>query len=253
MWWKAEYAVLILASTLIDYIAAILIEKSKSTLNRKLFLTTSLIANFGLLFIFKYFNFFSNSTRVILEQFSISFDPMLLSILLPVGISFYTFQSVSYTIDVYRRQIPAEKHFGFFALYVSYFPQLVAGPIERSSTLMPQLRQTFTFDFHRMLDGLKIMLVGFFKKMVIADRLALYVNPVYANAVNETGTTLLLATYFFAFQIYCDFSGYSDIAIGAAKVMGHNLRDNFNRPYIAINIRDFWKRWHMSLTSWFMD
>lgn len=253
MSWKPEYAILLFGSTLIDYIVGLLIEKTEKPGARKSLLLVSLITNFGLLFAFKYFNFFNESLRTIFNSLSIQWDTPAFKLLLPIGISFYVFQSVSYVIDVYRRQRGAEKHFGIFALYISFFPQLVAGPIERSNSLLPQFKQEFSFDFHRIADGLKIMLIGFFKKVVIADRLALYVDSIYTSPLDFSSASLILATYFFAFQIYCDFSGYSDIAIGSAKIMGYNLRDNFNRPYIATSIREFWKRWHISLTSWFRD
>jgi D-alanyl-lipoteichoic acid acyltransferase DltB (MBOAT superfamily) len=174
-------------------------------------------------------------------------------IILPIGISFYTFQTLSYTIDVYRGKKEAERHLGVFALYVAFFPQLVAGPIERSTRLLPQFFRKYYFDYRRVTDGLQLMLWGFFKKLVIADRLAVYVNQVYNNPADYHGVPLILATYFFTFQIYCDFSGYSDIAIGAAQVMGYNLMENFKRPYFSKSITEFWRRWHISLSSWFRD
>ncbi|MCS4044609.1 D-alanyl-lipoteichoic acid acyltransferase DltB (MBOAT superfamily) [Salinibacter ruber] len=177
----------------------------------------------------------------------------MLDVLLPVGISFYTFQTLAYTIDVYRGKQKPEHHLGRFALYVSFFPQLVAGPIERSQRLLPQFRQPKSFDYQRVVDGLKLMVWGFFKKLVIADRLAIYVNEVYGAPEAYGAWPALVATYFFAFQIYCDFSGYSDIAIGAAQVMGYNLMENFRRPYHAKSINEFWHRWHISLSSWFRD
>ena len=176
-----------------------------------------------------------------------------LSILLPIGLSFHTFQAMSYTIEVYRGNQKAERHFGIYSLYVMFYPQLVAGPIERPQNLLHQFREKYDFEYDRVVEGLKLMLWGFFKKLVIADRLAIYVNAVYNNPEQHNGTTFILATIFFAFQIYCDFSGYSDIAIGAAKVMGFKLMTNFNRPYFARNISEFWKRWHISLSTWFRD
>ncbi len=253
MSWKAEYVILIIISTLIDYIAGIIIYNSKTQRRKNLFLWLSLLSNLGLLFTFKYFNFFSDSLRTILQQFSIQLDPITLKVLLPVGISFYTFQTISYTIDVYRGEIKPQKHIGIFALYVSYFPQLVAGPIERAKNLLPQFFEKHYFDYKRVTDGLKLMLWGFFKKVVIADRLAIIVNTIYATPTDYNGIPLILATVFFAFQIYCDFSGYSDIAIGSAQIMGIRLMDNFNRPYFSKSISEFWKRWHISLSSWFKD
>jgi len=174
-------------------------------------------------------------------------------VLLPVGISFYTFQTLSYTIDIYRGKIKPQKHLGIFAVYVSFFPQLVAGPIERAKNLLPQFFEKKYFDYKRVTDGLKLMLWGFFQKIVIADRLSIVVNTIYNNPTDYTGIPLILATIFFAFQIYCDFSGYSDIAIGSAQVMGFRLMDNFKRPYFSKSISEFWTRWHISLYSWFKD
>ena len=253
MCWKAEYILLIIASTIIDYFAGVKMGQQTSILKRRKFLLLSLASNLGLLFTFKYFNFFNDSLEVLFNQVNIFYDSPTFKLLLPVGISFYTFQTLSYSIDVYRGERKAEKHFGYFALYVSFFPQLVAGPIERSTRLLPQFFEKHEFNAQRVSDGLKLMLWGFFKKVVIADRLAVLVNQVYNNAESYDGISLLLATYFFAFQIYCDFSGYSDIAIGAAQVMGFNLMDNFNRPYYAKSISEFWKRWHISLSTWFRD
>ncbi len=253
MSWKPEYIILIIASTLIDYFAAIQMEKQNEKKKKKKFLALSLISNLGLLFSFKYFNFFSDSFKIALNEFNIFYDSPTFQLLLPVGISFYTFQTLSYSLDVYRGKKKAEYHLGYFALYVSFFPQLVAGPIERSTRLLPQFFEKHEFDSRRVSNGLKLMLWGFFKKVVIADRVAVLVNQVYNNAGNYDGVTLLLATYFFAFQIYCDFSGYSDIAIGVAQVMGFELMDNFRRPYFSKSISEFWSRWHISLSTWFKD
>jgi len=253
MCWKAEYLILILVSTLIDYFAAILMAKQTKPLNRKIYLGLSLFVNLGLLFSFKYFNFFNDSLRLVFDQLNIFYNIPTFNVLLPVGISFYTFQTLSYTIDVYRKKRDPEKHLGIFALYVAFFPQLVAGPIERSTRLLPQLVKKYNFDYDRVTDGLKLMLWGFFKKVVIADRIAVIVNQVYNNPQDAAGLPLLIGTYLFAFQIYCDFSGYSDIAIGAAKIFGINLMENFRRPYFAKSIREFWQRWHVSLSTWFRD
>ncbi len=253
MSWKAEYVVLILLSTLIDYVAGIQMGKSKNRAQRRKYLIFSLCGNLGILFFFKYANFFSQSIRYSLSQFNIFYDMPMFDYLLPVGISFYTFQSLSYSIDVYRGIKLPEKHFGIFALYVSFFPQLVAGPIERSTHLLPQFYQKKDFDADRLISGLRLMLWGFFKKLVIADRLALYVNEVYNHPTEYQGLTLIIATYFFAFQIYCDFSGYSDIAIGAARIFGYDLMKNFRQPYFSQSIGEFWHRWHISLSTWFRD
>jgi len=253
MCWKPAYLVLILISTLVDYCVALPMARTDSQFRRKAFLFLSLSANLGMLFSFKYFNFFNESLRQILHHFPISYDVPQLNVLLPVGISFYTFQTLSYTIEVYRGTQEPERHFGLFALYVSYFPQLVAGPIERPQNLLPQFHQRYNFDYDRVTDGLGLIVWGLFKKVVIADRLGLLVDNVYSQPDQFNGASLLIATVFFAYQIYCDFSGYSDIAIGCAQVMGHTLMTNFNRPYFAASIPDFWRRWHISLSSWFRD
>lgn len=253
MCWKPEYALLIIVSTSVNYAAALFMGKTSNQKAKNTYLLVSIIANLGMLFGFKYFNFFNESARTLFSHFNFLYTIPAFNVLLPVGISFYTFQALGYTIDVYRGQREPEKHFGIFALYVAFFPQLVAGPIERSTRLLPQFFQKKEFDVHRATDGLKLMLWGLFKKVVIADRLALYVNAVYNNQAHHGGSTLLVATFFFSFQIYCDFSGYSDIAIGSARVFGYELMDNFKRPYFAQSIREFWKRWHISLSSWFKD
>ena len=253
MSWEPAYLLLILTSTVVDYFASLGIAKTSSRYKRKGFLILSLCANLGLLFSFKYFNFFSESLRFLFQYLPFSYNIPALNFLLPVGISFYTFQTLSYTIEVYRGNQEPEKHFGYFALYVSYFPQLVAGPIERPMNLLPQLRSKHDFDYNRVTEGLGLIVWGLFKKVVIADRLALIVDNVYAQPDRFTGVGLSIATVFFAFQIYCDFSGYTDIAIGCAQVMGHRLMRNFNRPYFATSIAEFWKRWHISLTTWFRD
>jgi len=253
MSWKAEYAVLIMISTLIDYLTGLKMSKLKEKRSRKKYLILSICTNLGLLFAFKYFNFVNDSLRLFLNQFSLSFDLPYLNVLLPVGISFYTFQTLSYSIEVYRGNIKPEKHLGIFAVYVAFFPQLVAGPIERAKNLLPQFLKKQYFNYKRITDGLKIMLWGFFLKMVIADRLAIGVNHVYNNIQTFAGFPLISATYLFAFQIYCDFAGYSFIAIGAAQVIGIRLMDNFRRPYFSKSISEFWRRWHISLSTWFRD
>ncbi|MBA2671694.1 MAG: MBOAT family protein [Gemmatimonadetes bacterium] len=251
--WKLEYLLLIIFSTLVDYGAALAMEGARKQAYRKALLALSLCANLGLLFAFKYFNFFNEATREVFDRFNVFYGVPAFDVLLPVGISFYTFQTLSYSIDVYRgRQVP-ERHLGIFALYVSFFPQLVAGPIERSTRLLPQFFERHGFDSASVTSGLRLMMWGFFKKVVIADRLAIYVNAVYGSPGEYGPGVLLLATYFFAFQIYCDFSGYSDIAIGTARVMGYDLMQNFRRPYFSRSIQEFWGRWHISLSTWFRD
>ena len=237
---------------LIDYFAGIYIEKSEGK-KRKLILIISLIANISVLAIFKYYNFINHNLSLLLHGIDITNPIPFLSILLPIGLSFHTFQAMSYTIEVYRGKQKAEKHFGIYSLYVMFYPQLVAGPIERPQNLLHQFYEKHEFNYTRVVNGLKLILWGLFKKLVIADRLALYVNTVYNEPTNHTGTSLILATFFFTFQIYCDFSGYSDIAIGTAEVMGFKLMTNFNRPYFAKTISEFWKRWHISLSTWFKD
>ena len=247
-----EYILILALTIAIDYIAGIWIEKSHSK-KRKVFLILSLIANISILFFFKYFNFFNHNLEKIADLLDWNYSITSLKILLPVGLSFHTFQSMSYTIEVYRGHQKAERNFGIFALYVMFYPQLVAGPIERPQNLLHQFHEKHQFEIDRLGRGLRLMVWGFFKKIVIADRLAVFVNQVFNNVYDYHGVSLLIAVIFFAFQIYCDFSGYSDIAIGAADVMGFKLMKNFNRPYISASISEFWTRWHISLSSWFKD
>ncbi|MEQ1734019.1 MAG: MBOAT family O-acyltransferase [Bacteroidia bacterium] len=245
--------ILILGFTIIiDYFAGIYIENAEGK-RRKLFLIISLCANVGVLAVFKYYNFINTNLSFLLHGFAIQNPIPYLHILLPIGLSFHTFQAMSYTIEVYRGHQKAERHLGIYSLYVMFYPQLVAGPIERPQNLLYQFRQEHSFDYTRIVDGLKLMLWGFVKKLVVADRLALYVDAVYNNPTQHTGNTLIVATVFFALQIYCDFSAYSDIAIGTARVMGFKLMTNFNRPYFSTSISEFWKRWHISLSTWFKD
>ncbi len=254
MCWKIEYILLIIISTLIDYYAALQMAKHKKNKRRRTkFLILSLCSNLGILFGFKYFNFFNNSVHDLFNHFNIFYNVPVFDVLLPVGISFYTFQTLSYTIDVYNGKKIPERHLGYFALYVSFFPQLVAGPIERSNRLLPQFYKESKFNYEDVVHGLRLMLWGFFKKVVIADRLAYFVNTVYNSPSDFYGFQLIIATVFFAFQIFCDFSGYSDIAIGTARIMGYRLMNNFDRPYSSQFIAEFWKRWHISLSTWFRD
>jgi alginate O-acetyltransferase complex protein AlgI len=253
MCWRVDYIILIMISTIIDYICSNQMSKINLKQKRKKWLIISLISNLGILFGFKYFNFFSEEIQILFNHYNIFYEVPFFNVLLPVGISFYTFQTLSYTIDVYNNKTPAQKHLGVFAVYVSFFPQLVAGPIERSNHLLPQFFKEHKFSYDRVKSGLQKMLWGFFKKLVIANNLAILVNGVYNNVDNYTGAALLVATIFFTFQIYCDFSGYSDIAIGTARVMGFELRENFKRPYFSKSIQEFWQRWHITLSSWFKD
>lgn len=254
MCWKAEFIILIVLSTLVDYVAALGMEKTASGRMRKMWLGFSLTSNLGMLFTFKYLNFFSTSFQEVFNTFNIGYHFPTYNLLLPAGISFYTFQTLSYTIDVYRGQKKAEHHFGIFALYVCFFPQLVAGPIERAVSFLPQFHEKHALDIQRIVDGLRMVLWGLFKKIVIADRLSIYVNTVYNNPHHfDSAPTFIMATYFFAFQIYCDFSAYSDIAIGSARMLGFDLMENFRKPYESKSISEFWSRWHISLSTWFRD
>ncbi len=260
MSWSPKYAILIATSTLITYFSGLLIEKAggikeekKSLFLRKFWVFGSFASNLGILFLFKYYNFFIS---YIVRGFSyINVDIVFPSFdyVLPVGISFYTFQALSYTVDVYRKDVRAEKNLGKYALFVSFFPQLVAGPIEKSKDLLYQFEEKHYFDYDRVKNGLLLMLWGFFQKVFVADRLAILVNTVYNNPQEYKGFNIIIATVFFAFQIYCDFSSYSDIAIGAAQVMGFRLTQNFRQPYFSKSIKEFWRRWHITLGAWFKD
>jgi alginate O-acetyltransferase complex protein AlgI len=245
--------ILILGFTiLIDYFAGIYIENASGH-RRKLFLIFSLVANIGVLAFFKYFTFLNENLSYLLHYFNLKNPIPYLSILLPIGLSFHTFQAMSYTIEVYRGRQRAERHFGIYALYVMFYPQLVAGPIERPQNMLHQFHEKHYFEYERVTSGLRLMAWGLFKKVVIADRLAILTDSVYGNPARYNSISLIIATIFFAFQIYCDFSGYSDMAIGAARVLGFKLMTNFNRPYQADSMADFWKRWHISLSTWFRD
>lgn len=253
MCWNPAYLGLIVLSTLVDYLAGLYMGKTDSKKKRKLLLASSLTSNLGILFLFKYFNFFSATLTGIFGYFQTGVEFSTLNLLLPVGISFYTFQTLSYTIDVYRGHKEPETHLGLFAVYVCFFPQLVAGPIERSTNLLPQFHKEMEFDYERVSDGLKLVLWGFFKKIVIADNVSLIVDSVYSNAAGSQGLPSLIGTLLFGVQIYCDFSAYSDIAIGTSSILGFKLMKNFNRPYHAHSLTDFWRRWHISLSTWFKD
>jgi alginate O-acetyltransferase complex protein AlgI len=250
---KPAYIALIIILTLINYYTGLQMGKTEKKSKRKKFLIFAVLGNLGLLFIFKYYDFFNHSLNVIFGHYHLSYEIPALHFILPVGISFYTFKSLSYAIDVYRGDKSPEKHLGYFALYVAFFPQLLAGPIERATRFLPQLYEKFDFDYSRVTKGLKLMLWGLFQKMVIADNLATLVDPVYNDPTHHQGISLILATIFFSFQIYCDFSGYSDIAIGAAQVLGIKTMENFSRPYFSKSIPEFWRRWHISLSKWFRD
>ena len=253
MAFKPSYGLLLFAITCIDYFAGILMGRETRSSRRKLYLVVSLCANLGILFVFKYFNFVFSSFEEVFRfvQHPVSFPT--LSIILPIGISFHIFQSLSYTIEVYRKKYEPVTHFGKYALYVSFFPQLAAGPIERPSGLLTQIMEGRRFDLEKAKSGLLLMLWGYCKKLLIADNLAPYVNAVYANPSLYLGPSYIFATILFAYEIYCDFSGYTDIARGAARVFGFDLMVNFNRPFKAVSMADFWRRWHISLSTWLRD
>ena len=253
MSWNVKYVVLILFTTAVSYFAAILLEKTENAGKRKFILSIALVVCLGVLFMFKYFNWFFESLSAILSVFAIQFNPITLKWLLPVGISFYTFQTLGYVIDVYRGKVRAEHHFGIYATFIAFFPQLVAGPIERTANLLPQIRDEHHFDYNQAMYGIKLMAVGFFKKMVVADNFAPYVDKVFADVHNYSGFTLIIAAIMFSIQIYCDFSGYSDIARGSAKLLGIELMENFKSPFLSTSVKETWTRWHISLTTWFRD
>jgi len=252
MVFKPEYLLILFFTIIIDYFAGIWIEKTKGK-QRKWLLIISIISNVGILAFFKYYQFFFGNISHILGFWQIKNPFPLLKFLLPIGLSFHTFQAMSYTIEVYRGNQKAERHFGIYALYVMFYPQLVAGPIERPQNILPQFHKTQKYDWEQVKSGLMMMVWGLFKKIVIADRLSLMVDFAYKNPSEQNGLTLLVATFFYTFQIYCDFSGYTDIAIGSARVMGFDLMENFRTPYFSTSISEFWKRWHISLSTWFRD
>jgi alginate O-acetyltransferase complex protein AlgI len=253
MSWKPAYAILIASSTLIDYFCGIYMAKKSEKKNRRWFLLLSMTTNIGVLVFFKYFNFINQVIEDALGYTGWSVGMPELDILLPVGISFYTFQAMSYSIDVYRGNTQPEKHLGYFALFISFFPQLVAGPIERTKNLLPQLKVKHQFSYHQVVSGLRLVTWGLFKKVVIADQVAVAVNSIYGQHEVAGGGWILVAQLLFTVQIYCDFSGYSDIAIGTARMLGINFKRNFNRPFFSKSIKEFWSRWHISLSTWFKD
>ena len=261
MCWNAKYALLILFSTVITYLSGIVMEKiklnqweeSKKVSFKKITVALSFIINLGILFFFKYYNFTLGILSRLFGYVNIQLVVPTFDVILPVGISFYTFQALSYTMDVYRDDIYAEKNFFRYALFVSFFPQLVAGPIERSKNLLKQLAVPQKFDFEKVREGILLMIWGLFLKMVIADRVAIFVDTVYGDIAQFAGFYLIVATILFAVQIYCDFAGYSIIAMGAAKIIGIDLMENFDAPYFSTSVAGFWRRWHISLTSWFKD
>jgi len=252
-WWDWRFLSLIILSTLIDYSIGLLLKKTTILRKRRLLLYASLLFNLGMLGFFKYCNFFIDSWIEVWASLGVTMHGSSLNIILPVGISFYTFQTLSYTIDVYKEKLEPTKNFIAFASFVSFFPQLVAGPIERATNLLPQFYKKRKFDYAIAVSGMKLILWGFVKKIVIADSCAVLVNKIFTDYQNESGLVLIMGAIYFAFQIYCDFSGYSDIAIGTARLFGFRLMKNFNYPYFSRDIAEFWRRWHISLSTWFRD
>ena len=248
--WDFRFLFLLVFSTLLDFYSGIKIEKAT---NKKIWFRISIIINLGLLCVFKYYNFFVESFEVFIKSFGFTFHPYLISVILPVGISFYTFHGLSYVIDVYNNKIKAERNFIDYSLFVSFFPLLVAGPIERATHLLPQIKQERIFSLIKSVDGLRQILWGLFKKIVVADQCAKLADLVFDSGAHFTGSTYLLGAFYFSIQIYCDFSGYSDIALGTARLFGIELLNNFSFPYFSRDIAEFWRRWHISLSSWFKD
>lgn len=254
MSWKAPYVLIIIMQTVVAYGAALMIGKLSDRRSRIAWMTFGLTINIGMLFVYKYLKFFTTTFNNILAYLHLPATPLpVYDLLLPIGISFFTFQTVAYIVDVYRGSLPPEKHFGLFSLFVALFPHLIAGPITRGAHILPQLKTEVLLNHKRIAGGLRLILLGMFKKIVVADRLAHLVDTVYNNPSNYEGIVLIVATVFFAFQIYCDFSGYVDIAIGSAQILGVDFPDNFNSPYQAASFTDFWRRWHITLMSWLRD
>jgi alginate O-acetyltransferase complex protein AlgI len=252
-WWDYRFLSLILFSTAVDFTVGSYLRKTENVSKRKVLLWISILVNIGLLGFFKYYNFFIDNFTSAFSFFGKEIAPNTLNIILPVGISFYTFQTLSYTIDVYKRKLEPTRDFIAFAAFVSFFPQLVAGPIERATNLLPQFYKRREFNYSNAVDGLRQILWGLFKKVVIADNCAQFVNTIFDNHIDYSASTLLLGAVFFALQIYGDFSGYSDIAIGTSRLFGFNLKQNFAFPYFSRDIAEFWRRWHISLSTWFRD
>ncbi len=253
MSWKPGYIVLIAFTTLVSFFCGIRIREAETAQAKKLYLILALTSCLGVLFFFKYFNFLSRTVVDLIGFFTIAPHPVTVKLLLPVGISFYTFQTLSYVIDVYRDRIEPERHLGIYAAFISFFPQLVAGPIERAGNLLPQIREEKHFDYDTAIYGARQILWGLFKKIAVADVLSYYVDTAYGSLDACSGADCLIAVFFFTVQIYCDFSGYSDIAIGSARLFGIRLMTNFSSPYFSLSVREFWTRWHISLSTWFKD
>lgn len=251
--WDYRFLFLLMFSTLLDYYSGIKMTEAQNEVRKKIWFWLSIIINLGFLAVFKYYNFFADSFADLLSSFGFQINPGTLNVILPVGISFYTFHGLSYVIDIYYNRIKAEYNFTDYAVFVSFFPLLVAGPIERATHLLPQIKKPRRFNYSSAVDGLRQILWGLFKKIVIADNCAQYANMIFNNSEDYYGSTLILGAIFFTFQIYCDFSGYSDIALGTARLFGIDLLRNFAFPYFSRDIAEFWRRWHISLSSWFRD
>jgi alginate O-acetyltransferase complex protein AlgI len=251
--WDWRFLFLLMFSTLLDYYTGLKMSHAKNKSSKKFWFWLSVSINLGFLGVFKYYNFFAQSFAEVLAPFGVHLSPLVLTVILPVGISFYTFHGLSYVIDIYKDRIKAEKNFIDYAVFVSFFPLLVAGPIERATHLLPQIQRKRIFSYDQAVDGLKQILWGLFKKMVIADNCAMFANQIFNNSTHYSGSTLVLGALFFTFQIYCDFSGYSDIALGTARLFGIELLRNFSYPYFSRDIAEFWRRWHISLSTWFRD
>jgi len=252
-WWDWRFLSLIIFSTIVDYTIGQQLRKEHQQSKRKILLWTSVIVNIGFLGFFKYYNFFQSSFIDAFSLFGVSINSNSLNIILPVGISFYTFQTLSYTIDVFKKKIKPTKDFIAFSAFVCFFPQLVAGPIERATHLLPQFYKKRSFQYHKAVDGMRQILWGLFKKAIIADNCAEFANLIFNNSADYSGSTLVIGTFVFAIQIYCDFSGYTDIAIGTSRLFGFDIKQNFATPYFSRSILEFWKRWHISLTKWLTD
>ena len=251
--WQPAYALLLLTSTVVTYLAALGIGSFEEQGKKRLCLVSSLVLNLAILFLFKYYNFLASNIEYVLQASGLAIDLPAFEFLLPVGISFYTFQALGYSIDVYRGTTKVERDFPTYALFVSFFPQLVAGPIERSNNLLPQFKARHPFDYEQMMAGVRLMVWGYFMKLVVADRCGIYVDSIFNNVAMHNGGSYLVASLLFPFQIYGDFAGYSLIAIGVARILGFRLMENFRRPYFACTVGEFWHRWHISLSTWFKD
>lgn len=253
MFFIPQYILILFITIIIDYIAGIWIEKTLNKKKKRKYLILSIISTISVLFIFKYFDFFNQNMLILSKSMGFYYPEHIIKFVLPIGLSFHTFQSLSYVIEVYRGNQKAEKHFGIYSLYVMFYPQLVTGPIERPQNLLVQLRENKIFNYQNFTDGLRLMLFGLFIKMVIADNIAIYVDEIYSKPTEYNTLSILNGLIFYSFQIYCDFLGYSTIAVGCAKSMGYNLMDNFKNPYLSKSISEFWQRWHISLSTWFRD